>query len=1015
MALIFDFDDSLNGHVEQVGVDLNTLPYPIFTFPKGSFFVSELYGVIRGTNKLVRPGIDYKVLSLNENIAFNDTDNNLNTKLQQNYVRNAILWHGDSSIIAVDWNVPYCGGEDETKPPQYQNLLDRLWATAVNNGTSNLFTTEFQAWGGYVDINNAQITSGRDIYTKYFDYYSDLNANGGLGWGKVKISMMALAEVVSNGGDPMILQAYYDWVRFNKKRFEDHSKGSIADLYQRIDNLDSVRVADKQFVFSNDHYNHYAKQHFLELNNVMLRGLDPNEQFVSDPVCTHRPDVGFYGLGVWGVDTALKSTRLSKRTESEAGKKWFTPTVSITGQDGLNINWSVEVTNRELATSNLYTLYFVSKQLGIIQAIPVTDFMKTGVAAKLNGSFRYPNDETDYADDIIFAYILDDQMRGNFENVGRFRYISKYRSYGYSMSYTTRGLVFSNGQSASKNASIDTSGLSGTSNIEITVNRRFGDYPETVYLTVGTLNKNDAVVVKQIDWLVGETSKTVNLTPQSDIFNQSKAVIISIQRDGTSTNTTKILASVVVGYRNTSNVNTAVIRMIDNYTATQESGLALNNSSHYLDIQFANNVNFSTIVPVLNTYLDSGATGTVTMGDLVYVSAGRMVAPITFSNFVKPLNQNYVTVGLELSGQGGSLSSNRLTVYVNENDVNLAGTNGFVLQNTIVNAVTNGVNITFKLTPRNKSVLPDLTPFKVTTDANLTVVNQPQYLNNILEYTLFFSNDVLNKEVVTTITYTNMSGIESQVGQVKYTNTSTTGNNIFVLDKKGKQLSQLSLNNPFKLIYSNGTGKAVKNVTTTLDTSRPERSTKVVFGNDAVATSDGMYNITKPTVPLNGAVVGQVSVDGWLSVSSISTTTASGSSLGNQGFIFLKTLVNYQDGTSEIFTTKLTVITQDFTLNFYDINKVFISNRNIQLGNDFFITVTSDIYDLSTVTRGVVGVNNTNLTIKNLMVDQANNIVTIALSTNNLPVSSGALNVELFGQNTIELSTSQTVNFINGG
>ena len=88
--MFFPFDNNLVGYQEVVSLKTSDLPIPIFNFPKGSFFVDRTYAKIKGTNKIIRPGIDYLVLSCNETIPFS-TDALQNEKLKQAYVRNAIL------------------------------------------------------------------------------------------------------------------------------------------------------------------------------------------------------------------------------------------------------------------------------------------------------------------------------------------------------------------------------------------------------------------------------------------------------------------------------------------------------------------------------------------------------------------------------------------------------------------------------------------------------------------------------------------------------------------------------------------------------------------------------------------------------------------------------------------------------------------------------------------------------------------------------------------------------------
>jgi hypothetical protein len=43
MTLYYPFDETLEGNIEYVDIDLSKLTVPVITFPKGSFFVDNTF------------------------------------------------------------------------------------------------------------------------------------------------------------------------------------------------------------------------------------------------------------------------------------------------------------------------------------------------------------------------------------------------------------------------------------------------------------------------------------------------------------------------------------------------------------------------------------------------------------------------------------------------------------------------------------------------------------------------------------------------------------------------------------------------------------------------------------------------------------------------------------------------------------------------------------------------------------------------------------------------------------
>lgn len=1027
MALIFPFDTTLKGHVEEVEVNISDLDFPIFAFPKGSFFVSELYGVVKGTQKIVRPGLDFKVLSLNETLKFNDTNATLDKNLRENYVRNAILWRGRADIGTIVWHVPYAGGEDSTKPGQYNNYIEDLFNQARVAGTVNLYTTPYQAWGGFIDPKNEQFVSGSNIYQKFFDYYEDMNDRGGLGWGKVQLGVMALADVVTSGGDPMELQAYYDWIRHNESEFNEYKSEKFKDLNEQIANLDGKRIGIDQFVYSNKSYNHYDKQFFLEHNNVILRGLDPNETgFQLNPISTKRKDIGFYGLADWGTNIDLRATRLSQRKATAAETQIFkmrvvqldTPNPSNPRQ----INWRVECANKNLVKPGKdYWLYIISKRLGrVIQQANVSTLAYNATTNFIQGSFSYPDQYTEYGDDIIFAYVLDrSTMQGDFNEVKRLRYTSYHRRYGYTLAVNSRGIVLSDGEIISKNPTMDgyEENKIGTGNIEVTVTRQFSDYVETNYLGLSRLTDEVATTLQTLTWAVGETKKVVNLYLDAAMFNENQTVLIQLLRfTGNYLNSVNQLAAVVMGYRNTSNINEAYIKLLTNKEASEQTIFIDEDMSYYLSVQYARNVDYNRITPKLKLTeyrLDSTGAGTVVnskgaLGEPIFVDHGKVLYPIQFNGF----NNGVITpVTVELIDDAASFSTNRINVFIENNELNTTGPGSFSLLGTSTTPVDGGVNVTFRLKPATNGVLPDGSAFNITpNNSEVKIANAPVYVSNVLQFTLFYPTKISGIATQIAVSYRIASGNIS-VANVPYTLTATFGDYIRFYGMSGQQLVYPALNEPFRIMYVTTGGKAIQSVNVTLDETYANRSSGLKFGGDAVLNANGSYTITKPNVLMTANKSVQVSVDGWLTITAIDPMVNTGNALADMGLFYLKADIKYTDNSTSSNVTPVTVPLGLLDVKFYKMDGVELGN-DVPINSSFVVTFTSSVVDLTQVT-GVAAVA-AGLSVASFSHDATRNIVTAVVQVGPSALGNDkVLFFRLLGTPTTDLVYRKRFNFIN--
>ena len=248
--MFFPFDNNLVGYQEVVSLKTSDLPIPIFNFPKGSLFVDRTYAKIKGTNKILRPGIDYLVLSCNETIPFS-TDALQNEKLKQAYVRNAILLR-TNEVLELEWYVAYCGGEDTTKASEYTNYINMLYNEARSKGTVNFYTSPHQSWGAYLSAANDTLMAGKHIYSDKLLVNEEMEKGNGLGWGKVELAVQAVAESVSHGYDPAIIDAFFNWTLHNEIEFNKVKDAVATELSESIANLDGKRIAVGQFFFKED-------------------------------------------------------------------------------------------------------------------------------------------------------------------------------------------------------------------------------------------------------------------------------------------------------------------------------------------------------------------------------------------------------------------------------------------------------------------------------------------------------------------------------------------------------------------------------------------------------------------------------------------------------------------------------------------------------------------------------------------------------------------------------------------
>lgn len=405
MALFYPFDDTLNGRVEDVQLVISTMTSPIFTFPKGSFFVDQTYG-FAGT-RVLKPGIDYLVLSCNETIDYS-ADATLNNKLKNSYTRNAILLLTTEYPI-ITWNVAYAGGEETTKPNEYASYIQTLTAQAAAAGTLDEFESPHQGWANFLSAERKQITSGKHIHALDWGTQEDLDlSNGiGIGWGKMELAFQALADTMVNGTDPLLLQAYYHWYRHNDlllQRRIDEVKGQLEAKKVQVS---YTRVSPEQYIFK-DNNDPLPNQLFIEHPNKMLRANGPNQpiQNLADLVYTYSTNVGFYTLASGGSRHTVKPTKLLQRKPKGFVDNRISVNVNMV-QEGVN-NIVVRLTHEGTAIPQA-RLAIVSQKLGKIIYTGVNAFTVNGTSTH---NVSYPVGDLESAGDLIYAYLIPKETNG---------------------------------------------------------------------------------------------------------------------------------------------------------------------------------------------------------------------------------------------------------------------------------------------------------------------------------------------------------------------------------------------------------------------------------------------------------------------------------------------------------------------------------------------------------------------------------------------------------------------------
>lgn len=663
--MFFPFDSELIGYQEVVTLKTSDLPIPIFNFPKGSFFVDGTYAKIKGTNKILRPGIDYLVLSCNETIPFSSNPQQ-NEMLKQAYVRNAILLR-TNEVMDLEWHVAYCGGEETTKANEYNNYINQQYNTARTAGTTNLLLTPHQAWGGLISFDNTQVVSGKHIYSKPFRVSEELEAGGGLGWGKVELAVQAIAESVTHGGDPAIIDAFFNWSKHNEIEFNKRKTEISNTLNGKINDLDGKRVGIDQFMFKEE-AGTVGSMHVVEHHNVMLRGLDPIQsgEFIDDPIFTNRKTVGFYGLAKTGFDVSTVGAKLYQRVAAPITKVRHGAVFAKTLYDAGTIDYRL-IKEAGAITTGTHTLYVVSKNLGVIHTRDVTAALQNPLAIDVRYTFGYSTTNIDFSLDTITCYILDGNKQGDFSWVGNSRVVINNVRYGFELDAINRGNLLG----PDVEEEID----NVTMQYEIVVRRTYSINAATITLrakiaetgAIVTLNSLSSIAVA---FAAGETEKRILVTLTNSAQIKDKQMLMFF----VGTDLTTIIASVLVGLKSVGRQDYAQISLLDN-KGNPVYAIDTNNT-YMLKVQFSRDSDYFTSDLQLALTKLLGTTATAQLGTKSIVSNSVITYPIAFSGTLDAI----ISLGLT-DINNAVFKTNLLNVAYNTANVNSTSP----IFNTIVN------------------------------------------------------------------------------------------------------------------------------------------------------------------------------------------------------------------------------------------------------------------------------------------------------------------------------------------
>ena len=599
------FDETLKGYPDTLTINPSTLSFPMMVFPQGSFFPNGTYGLNTSTNKLLRPGIDFVFLSLNENITYSD-NLIIDSKMKNNFICNVVLYKKQINSD-VKWTIAYTGGEDDDRPNRYANELNRLHNLASENGTVDNFITPKQGYGNFVSMDNSQ------IITAPFQHIIKGHENK---FEALALSVSCLAQTVTTGGDPLLIDAFEQWVRNSSLVLNSQAEVLMAKSSEVINSNNNIRVSDEQFIHT-DSTTLPTNQNFLEHKNIILRGLDTNQK------------VGFFGLASGGNNIVSQTTHIFQKKSNPTAFDNDTYLFFSNSMVADTINIKVKT---RVSSSKQTKLYVVSKNLRktILEADVSFLYSSTGLNEK-QYKLNYPIGKYTFDTDTLFAYVVNNDGFNDFKTTALKDITINNVSYGYSMSISNNGKV----------VSVDNSANS-TRSVEVILKRAKSDYAQNTNLKCVYDNSNQEVTINgvtsiNLDWDVDEKEKRLLINLKEDLNNSSNAIVFKHMNNGI------VLSSMVVGLKNSQNTPFAFIQVVN---SLNDSSLAFGlnyGTPHYLVVTHSqNNVDYKDNLKINLTKLNNQDID-FDLGSPIKLSDVKYAYPIRFKGGVNTLFNINVT------------------------------------------------------------------------------------------------------------------------------------------------------------------------------------------------------------------------------------------------------------------------------------------------------------------------------------------------------------------------------------
>lgn len=489
MATLLPFAANGKTNVELLTINYATVPAPsnkIHTFPKGSFFASNTYGLVKATGRILRPDIDYKILQI-EGVA-PSTIPSMVRAYQGIHSANVILILA-TGLGVVEWTVDYVGGEEASTVAAYATALTAQINLATSNGTLDKLYSPHQAYAGYVSHDNTQKLEPR-LYS--FDKLGKLPEDE-RDYAETHLALGSMTDTIV-AGDALVKQAYADWLHHNENLIGDKRQAVVDLVNTSILKWKGDTISVGQFFFSDDVFNSVARKE-LRLKRHVGISLQAEGSKV----------VGSLDRLKEGNDFLLRMSDLYQRVSDGDSVVFETFEVTLNKSNYIQGMDTVLATfKRTTATggAKTFTLQLYSLREGVLSS--TSRSMNLNSTASI--SFQIPDTVRDYPEDTFVARII--EVPGIEK---RATVLITNRSFGYS--FEVEGTTVAGRTLKQPRVKID---------------RMLGVIIETLYVHIsGDVQTAYRNLVYPILLPVGSLSKslTIDLLPENMIVNGTKITV----------------------------------------------------------------------------------------------------------------------------------------------------------------------------------------------------------------------------------------------------------------------------------------------------------------------------------------------------------------------------------------------------------------------------------------------------------------------------------------------------------